>query len=85
MKRSIHREVLHQIACGIEDVYESALSLVKSRIGDPDLPVDGLNAIGSKILRDLWIIERLNQVERAIENIYAAVWAVIGCVEESFV
>ena len=78
MKRSIHREVLHQIARGVEDVYESALSFIERRIGDPDLPINGLNAIGGKIFRNLWIIEGLHKVEGAVEHVDPAVRAVIG-------
>src|ERR1700739_65184 len=82
MKRSIHREVLHQIPCGVEDVYESALSFLKRCICDPDLPIDGLNAIGSKILGDFGIIKGLNKVEGTVEHVDPAIRAIIGRIQK---
>src|SRR5437899_10116820 len=82
----------NQNAGGCKGVHESALRFIESGVGDPDglraiRGGDGLNAVGSKLLGNIWIHKGaraklvIDQGESGIEYVDSAVRPIIGCVE----
>src|SRR5579863_5245094 len=60
MKRAVRGEVCFQGSVNIKNVHETALCLVESGVGYPDLAIDVLNAVGSELFRYIGIAKRFH-------------------------
>jgi len=57
----LHCQVLLQAPIRMKNIDEAARRIVEGRVGDPNVAVDGLNAVRRKVLRDGGIVKRFHE------------------------
>jgi len=62
----------------MKNIDEAARRIVEGRVGDPNVAVDGLNAVRRKVLRDGGIVKRFHESKCTVEHIDPPVLAIIG-------